>query len=264
MSFFEELGLLDRPFVPIKVKIHNKEIELRARALSGKESDELEAMQMDEYGRVLSKLMESNDGAISELERVTRVYTEQPSKEVARQLVASRTLDVNARALEIAGIDFQKEADKLKELPEEERDAYAKEANEKWEAALEQSKSELQAELELMPSAELARQVAQVTINVRALRISRRMFNDMFLYYSLYEKDEEKKVFESRAQVGERLTAGTIGTLVEAVQAALKTDLPLESQGDSAPDNAPSLQNTSVEATADGGTPTTTTSDVSP
>jgi hypothetical protein len=261
-NYFEELGLLDRPYVDFTSKLKGKEVKFRARSLSGQESDELESLQMDEYAKILSKLTEKVDGSMSELERVRKVFESSPIEDVAKQLVAARENEVISRALDISGIDFRTEATKMEAMEESEREAYATVQNEKYEAARAEATAELQAKFVAEPIEKLAKELSQVSINVRAMNLARRTFNDTFLYYALYHPDKDEKIFTSRDAVGKDLTAETIQQLVTAAQEALSTDIPFVSPGDNALDKQPSSPDTSEAVTEAGGKPTPTTPDV--
>lgn len=260
MSYFQEIGLIDRPFVDLKISIRGKDVDVRARALSAKEADEIESLRMDEYGRLLTRFNESVDGGTSERERVTGLYATKSERELISQILPTREDEVAARALEASGIDFAREIAAVNRMEtEEEREAYAKDVDERLEAAKLVAREDIRAELSLKSVDDLAQIMGQVNINIKAQRQSVEAYNTAFVYYALYRPDKPERVFDSVEQVAEELTDVKISEIVMAVQKALTTDLPFGSREDEEPNKPPSSPATSRGATKGGGTRTRTT-----
>lgn len=260
MSYFEELGVFDRPFVDVKAVLHGKEVPLQARALSAKDADAIDALQLDEYGRLLQKFTEPVDGSVNEVERVERVYAAQSHPQVVRQLLQTRGSDIEARAIEISGIDMQATMEEMRSLPDDDaREAFAKSQNEILEEARKTARAEVKHELEAQDVSDLAHTLAQVSTNVRAQIQAGQATNAAFLFYTIYRPDTKERAFTSIDEVTEMLSPAKIVELADAVRRALATDIPFGSQGDEEPSTPPSSQRTSKAATPAGGKRTTTT-----
>lgn len=260
-SIFEELGILDLPFLPVTIPVKDKTVALMARALSAEEEDELDAIQMDEYGRLITEMTKPKpDGSMSELDRIALVYGTKPDHEIAEQLVGTREPDVRKRALEISQIDFQEELAKMALMEvEADRDAYAKEQNAAYEAAIKEAKSELQDEIAGQGHENLVAQIAQININIKALTLARKAYNSEYLFRTLYRTDEKTRAFDTADQLRQQWSSEKIGEVVTLVQEAVRTDLPFVSPPAVEPSGQPSSSSISEEATPTGGPPTETT-----
>jgi len=265
MSYLSELGLLDRPFVSIDVTLGRSadKVRLRARALSARDQDALEALQMDEYGRLLTWFTEGTPDVEPEIERVARIYETKSKQEIVGQILPTREADVTARALQQAGINMIQEAAYMRTLPEEEQEAYAALQNEKLENAKLETREEVRAELMAQPVEQLARTMAQVNVNLRAMTQSTRLYSNAFVFYSLYQPIKDERVFGSPEEVGNELTEGKVTELVSIIKRALVTDLPFVSPVDGEPSTPPSSPSTSAAATRRGGRRTPTTKESS-
>lgn len=260
-SVFEEMGIFDLPFLPVQIVVKTKTVDLKARALSAEEEDQLDSIQMDEYGRLITEMTKPKaDGLISELDRVALVYSTKPDSEIAEQLVGTREPDVRKRALETSGIDFQFELDKISQIEDlAEREKYAAEQNKVYDAALKDAREALQAEIEAQGHELLVAQIAQININIKALTLARKAYNSEYLFRTLYRMDEKQRAFDTAAQLRQQWSTEKIEEAVKAVQEAVRTDLPFESPPEIAPSGQPSSSNTSEEVTPIGGPPTETT-----
>jgi hypothetical protein len=264
-SYFSLQGIFDLPFVPVVVPIHKSPVNLQARALSAAEEDELDALQMDEYGRLITEMttppkpVDGEPVKLSELERIVMVYRSKPSSELAEQLAETREPEIRKRALELSGIDFTAEVEKMQAMEEGDRDKYAAEQNAVYEQAMKDAKVEIQATLELNDHENLVDQIAQININIKALTLARKAYNSEYLFRTLWTPDHSARVFETADQLRAEMSSETIAVAVKIVQEAVRTDLPFVSPEESAPNGPQPSSDTSAVDTTTGGEPTTTT-----
>lgn len=260
ISYFEEIGILDRPFVNLTAAVNGKDVKLRARALSAMEKDELEALQLDAYGRELSRLTVAEPGSVSELERVSAVYAAKPKSDIVAQLLSARDSEIQARALEYSGIDLRSELEHIKSIEnEDEREEYARVQNERFEDAKKAAKESIRLELEANSEHDLVREIAQINVNIRAQNAATKLYHSHVVYYALYRPDKDEKCFTSAADVTSSWTESTIRRLAETIQRSLETDIPFVSEAAPARKKRRSSQSTSEPATEVGGKPTKTT-----
>lgn len=227
-SLFEEIGALDRPFIPVTLKINGRDVAVTARRPSAREQDSLDTYQMNEYGRVITESDRSVDGNLSELERVKRIYTSRPKSDLVQQMLPTRADEIRQLAADLAGVDLGEESLKMAAMGDEERAAYVKQRDEEMKTVVEAAKKQVAEDIDKTETMEsLVDYLAQVNINIKAQLIARRNAHASFLYYVLYRptgdgSEPTKRAFDSPEQVQAQFTKDGIEDIFNTVAAALK------------------------------------------
>lgn len=229
LSVFEELLALDRPYLPLSLKFGSSERKFTIRKLNAADADALEAFFSDEYARLVIEKTEPEAGLLSELERVRQTYALRPRHDLVEQVVGTRFLDVQKRALELGGEELREFASM--ELPFEEQQAHEAEVKSRLLALDAQARVEISEEYATKADEELVDLMAQVNINMKSISEARSRQNARNLYYVLYTEDSKERVFPNHEAVLQ-LTQDLIENLLQSIslafsEAALK-DLPFD------------------------------------
>jgi hypothetical protein len=259
MAFnFEELVALDRPWIPVTLTIASKERPFKVRRPSAADQDALEAFFSDEYARlVIEKTEPHKDGTLNELERVLHTYQTRSRPELIDQVLGTRYMDIQRRALEIGGESLQNMAKEIAELLPEDRVEPEKELGETLDALRAQAREEVASEYDTKTDEELASLMAQVNINMKSINEARAKQNARQLFYMLHDENEER-VFPTIDDV-HRLQTATINSFLEKITTALAVaDLPFDSRDGLVLDKPSPSPSTSAEATKASGKRTRT------
>lgn len=264
----EELMELDRPYLPIKVKIKSKELEFLARVPSAFEQDTVDGFFDEEYGRLLHEKTTPRENGESELDRVRFNYRSKDKSLIVSQLLTSRGEEIETQAYELLGIDFKAVAQLMTKMTDEERTEYVKEQEERLVGARKEARETMKAELEASDVHDLIEQLSNLNINYKAVIEAQNNLACHHVFLTLYvEKDAEGKpceptrVFDSPEAVRKTLQPDTIALIVKSVKEAFKgkPNLPFKLPDDQEPAKPSSSQSTSVEATPTSGAPISTT-----
>lgn len=257
-SIFDELVALDRPWLPVKLKIGNGEKSFSIRRLNAADSDALDAFASDEYARLI--LEKTEPVGASELDRVRATYLQRPRHELLQQVVGTRFMDIERRALEIGGDDLRMRVDEAKGLTAEDQDAFEVALRLELDSYRVQARNEIGSEYDSKPDDELASIMAQVNINMKSIGEARQKQDARRLFYMLHDEAHER-VFPTLASVSD-LTEDTIKRLLEkideAFMLAIAADLPFVLQDGLAQSKPSPSPSTSVADTKPSGKRTRT------
>jgi hypothetical protein len=259
MAFnFEELVALDRPWIPVTLTIASKDQAFKIRRPSAADQDALEAFFSDEYARlVIEKTDPKEDGSMNELDRVLHTYQTRSRPELLDQVLGTRYMDIQRRALEIGGESLQEQAKEVAELEPDARVEAEKALADELERLRTQAREEVASEYDSKSDAELATLMAQVNINMKSINEARAKQNARQLFYMLHDENEGR-VFPTIDDVY-RLQTATINSFLEKISTALAVaDLPFDSPDGLVLDKPSPSLSTSVEATKASGKRTPT------
>jgi len=242
MSFLEELGLSDTPYVPVSLPIGVRQgkptfVEVLARRTSGYEQDAIDAAYMNTYSDILAeKSTPPADGGMSEMDRVRSIYSSRPKADIVEQVLGTRLIDVREKAAQLGGMDLEAIRDQVLEIKDDkEREAFAKAKDEQLKPFIEEAKKVLSEEIGKEPLDQLTYQLVQANVNLQVQMAARRIMNSQILYYTLFQKGENgepayddkdvpKRVFEGPGSPNKELRGDTLDAWMEQVTEALKKD----------------------------------------
>jgi hypothetical protein len=257
MISFQELLNLDRPFVPVTVKVGDKEIALQARRLSAADQDAIEAYFSDEYNRLVLEYFEPQNGKQSRFDEVITVYRSRPRADLLRQILGTRFEDVQARTFQISGLDIKEVRAELANASEER----SKELDTVLAEAKAIAEAEIRSEYDSKSDDDLANIMASVNTNMKALTEARQRQTCRRLFYILYDLDGKR--YLPSPEDAAQLSKDTIAQWLQAVDIAFLTnvvqDLPFGSAADPAPNGPTPSQSNSGRATKGSGKRTKTT-----
>jgi hypothetical protein len=261
MSTFEELLALDRPFVPVTFFLNGKEINLKARRPSAADMDTLDAIHSDTWARLVIEKTEATPGKQSELEKVRVTYSLRTREELIEQLLGTRYMDIDARAVEIVGKSLDTFTQEALEIEnEDERVEYLVAGKKQLDEAAEIARKEIAEDYNSRPTEDLVDLISQVNINMKALAEASLAREAARLYYLVYTEDETTPFFPD-TQAVLKLQVETVKAFAQAVERAfvksVPADLPFDSPSDPEP-SGPQPSPKSSEAVSKGSGKRTT------
>lgn len=240
MDLLEELQLLDRPYIPFELSIGKSKKSVYLRKLSAADSDALEAIYEDVWGRSVMKYTEIEPGKQNELQKVAKALSRLPQENLVSRLLGTRILDIQAMIQERVGKSIQQiQAEERAmrgpdgEVPSEHTEAY-QDLVASVTSAEASAKDEISSEYESMSHEELVERLSQAEINMRAQRDGRIARNIARIFHTVYLDEAGTKVFPS-AQSVSTLSEETVAKILARMDLALleaQNDLPLDLPAD--------------------------------